>query len=133
MRLPLSILFLLFSSSLFAGQDTYSCVVKDVRVISDNGLFEKTKSFIPAQVGWNFIIKKRTGEVVGEQITSERMIPDVLDKGGSGNNFKVLNRKEWDPTFREILYIEVMDSSFHSYPYSFLGLRFNGTFSGICK
>ena len=126
------ILLLFFSTSLFAGQDTYNCVVKDVREVSDKGMFFKPSGLMSYQIGMNFIIKKRTGEVVGEYVNSDYADTlDVLDKGGNSNNFKTLST--YGPE-RQILYIEVVDSSSHkSAPFAFIGFRLSSTFSGTCK
>ncbi len=129
--LLIALFFAFAYTPLLAGQDNYNCMVKDVREVSDRGFFKRQEGLRSAKVGMNFIIKKRTGEVVGEYINSEGMDADVLDKGG-GNNFKVLNIKNWDPSFREVFYIEVMDS-INSFQYPFIGYRFSETFSGTCK
>lgn len=122
----------LYSTQLFAGDDTYSCIVKDVREVSDKGMLIKPLGLMSYQIGMSFIIKKRTGEVVGEFINSDGAVTlDVLDKGRGANNFKTL--LTYEPN-RSILYIEVLDSSyFKSAPFSFIGFRPSTTFSGTCK
>jgi len=129
--LLIALFFAFAHTPLLAGQSTYNCIVKDVREVSDNGIFKRQNGLRSAKVGMMFVIEKRTGRVVGEYINSDGMEPDVLDKGG-GNNFKVLNMKNWDPSFREIFYIEVMDS-INNAPFAFIGFRFSETFSGICN
>ena len=134
MRKLATILLAFFSAPVFAGYDTYTCVVKDIVKVADNGLFEKSKNVYSYNTATIFIINKRTGEVVGDGINSNGMVSEVLDKGGSDNNYKSLSQKLHDPTYREVLYIEVMDATSHkAYPIPFIGYRFSTSFSGVCK
>jgi hypothetical protein len=132
MKLLIGAFLLVISTQLLAADDTYSCVVKDVREASDKGMLIKPSGLMSYQIGMNFIIKKKTGEVVGEFITSDGAVTlEVLDKGREGNNFKTLSTYE---PFRQILYIEVLDSLGHkSAPFAFIGFRLSSTFSGVCK
>ncbi|MEI8129747.1 MAG: hypothetical protein WCG95_09060 [bacterium] len=125
-------LFLFASMQSFADQNTYTCVVKDVKRVSDEGLLVKPAVSVGASIGMNFIIKKKSGEVVGEYINSDGMISEVLDKGRGSNNYKVVIKKDYDRSFREISYIEVIDSYSRKTPFAFIGFRFSSTFSGTC-
>ncbi len=127
------------STSLVAAESTYTCVVKDVAWVSDKGLVERKKTPYHVKPGAVFIIKKETGDITGEDVSSARMSTEVLDRGGwggeGGNNYKALSRKEYDPTFREIFYIEVMDNPWYKqiYPKPFFAYYRTEVISGVCK
>lgn len=126
-------LLLLISTPLFAADDTYTCVIKDLREVSANGLLVKPNAFVSSQIGTSFIIRKKTGEILGEYVNTDNAYTrDVLDKGGEENSYKALST--YGPN-REILYVEVLDNSYfrNKSPRSFIGFILSSTFSGYCK
>lgn len=128
------LLILFTSSSAFAWGDTYTCVVKDIADVSDKGLLERHRGSVYLERGAIFIIKKKTGVVIGEQLNSDGMVSEVLDVGGQGNFYKTLSTHNAQDNFRRILYIEVHDFIGNkTYPIPFQGFNLSQPFSGVCK
>jgi hypothetical protein len=78
---------MLFSSSIFAAENFYRCVVLSDAYIKSNG--ELVLAQDSPRVGQEFAVIKKTGQIMGDVMDAMKN-PQVMASGSASNSYKVI-------------------------------------------
>ena len=127
-----STLLLIFSLTTKAEHNSYTCLIKQVIEVKDNGLMDKHEGIYKGYIGKEFTIDRVSGEMIGDAFatTYDKTIT-VIDKGSKDNAYKAIVTSH--PPNIWVKYINV--NEFHSTKNkSFWGNSDTNTIlSGQCK